>query len=346
MKYTNLPNTDIKVSKICLGTMTFGEQNSEKEAHEQLDCALDLGVNFLDTAELYAVPSTKENNGKTEDFIGSWIAKSGKRDKYIIATKVCGPAANRSYISENLNFSKERINHAINRSLRRLQTDYVDLYQLHWPERKVNSFGTLGYTHDPNDPWKDNFEEVIDTLNELVNQGKIRHWGISNETPWGTMKWLSECDRKKVERPLTIQNPYNLVNRSFEVGLAEVSMRENIGLLAYSPLAMGMLSGKYHRKEDKPGDRLNKYDYFKRYRSQSTFEAVRQYLEIAENFDLTLTQLALGFVNTRPYLTSNIIGATSLSQLKENISTIDVEITREMERKINVVHAAISNPAP
>lgn len=346
MKYNKLPHTDIEVSKICLGTMTFGEQNSEKEAHDQLDCALDMGVNFLDTAELYAVPSTKENNGKTEDYIGSWIAKTGKRDKYIIATKVCGPASNRAYISDNLGFSKERVNHAINRSLKRLRTDYVDLYQLHWPERKVNSFGTLGYTHDPSDPWQDNFAEVIDTLNDLIKSGKIRHWGISNETPWGTMKWLSESDKKNLRGPITIQNPYNLVNRSFEVGLAEVAMREEIGLLAYSPLAMGMLSGKYHRHEDRPTDRLNKYDYFKRYRSASTYEAVRQYLKIAEENGLTLTQLSLGFVNTRPYVTSNIIGATTLSQLKENIATIDVTISDELESQINQIHAAISNPAP
>lgn len=326
--------------------MTFGEQNTEKEAHEQLDFALDHGVNFLDTAELYAVPSTAANNGKTEEFIGTWIGRSGKRDQYIIGSKVCGPTDNRSYISENLGFSKERIHHAIDRSLKRLQTDYIDLYQLHWPERKVNAFGTLGYQHDPTDPWKDNFSDVIETLQGLKKEGKIRHWGISNETPWGTMQWLNVSDRLGVSRPVSIQNPYNLVNRSYEIGMAELSMREDIGLLAYSPLAMGMLSGKYHLKTDKPSDRLNKYDYFKRYRSESTYKAVEAYIKIAKDHNLTPTQLALAFVNSRPFLTSNIIGATNLIQLEENINTADITLSQSVLDEIEKIHSAISNPAP
>lgn len=346
MLYNKLSGTDLKVSNICLGTMTFGEQNTEAEAHAQLDFALDQGVNFLDTAELYAVPSTAENNGKTEDFIGTWIKKSGKRDQYIIGSKVCGPTTGRAYISKNLGFSRERIHHAINRSLRRLQTDYIDLYQLHWPERHVNAFGTLGYSHDPNDTWEENFSDVIETMSGLIQSGKIRHWGISNETPWGTMRWLSESDRLGVQRPVSVQNPYSLVNRSYEIGMAELSMKEDIGLLAYSPLAMGALSGKYHLNKDKPSDRLNRYTYFKRYRSKSTHDAIESYIKIATQHNLTPTQLALAFVNSRPFLTSNIVGATNLTQLKENIGTSEIVLSKKVIEEIEIIHAAISNPAP
>lgn len=346
MIYDKIPNSDIKVSKVCLGTMTFGEQTTEAEAHEQLDFALDHGVNFLDTAELYAVPSTKENNGKTEDYIGTWINKSGKRDKYIIATKVTGPTANREYIAPNLGFSKERIHHAIDRSLRRLQTDYVDLYQLHWPERNANMFGELGYTHNPDEQWTDNIAEVVGIMSDLVKSGKIRRWGLSNETPWGTMRFLDEARKAGSPRPVTMQNPYSLLNRSYEIGMAEVSHRQNIPLLAYSPLAMGMLSGKYHKGTDTPKDRLNKYTYFSRYNAPASLEATRQYLMIAEEHNLSLTQLALAFVNSRSFLLSNIFGATSLEQLEENIKSVDVLLDKEVIKKIDAVHSQISNPAP
>lgn len=345
MIYDYLSGTDIKVSKICLGTMTYGQQNTEAEAHEQLDFALGHGVNFLDTAELYAVPSTKENNGKTEDYIGTWISKSGKRDKYVIATKVTGVSQGLKYISPNLGFSKERINEAIDRSLKRLQTDYVDLYQLHWPERKANFFGQLGYVHDPNEVWDDNIAEVVMTMTNLVKSGKIRHWGLSNETPWGTMRFLQEADKAGVDRPVSIQNPYSLVNRSYEVGMAEVSMRESIGCLAYSPLAMGILSGKYYTKTDQPTDRLNQFKAYDRYLSDIGNRAVGKYYDLAKSFNISLTQMALAYVNTRQFITSNIIGATSLIQLKENIDSANITLSNDMLNGIELIHKEISNPA-
>ncbi len=346
MKYTFLSGTNIKVSKICLGTMTFGEQNSEMEAHDQLDFALEHGVNFIDTAELYAVPSTKENNGKTEDYIGTWLNSRNNRDQVILATKVTGPTLNREYIAPNLGFSRERISHAINRSLRRLQTDYVDLYQLHWPERNTNRFGRLGYSHNFDEQWSDNIAEVTETLNDLIKDGKIRQWGLSNETPWGTMRFLDEARRLNLSLPVSVQNAYNLVNRAYEIGMSEVSMRENIGLLAYSPLGMGSLSGKYVQKLDKATDRLNKYDYFIRYRSESTSIAISKYIDIAAEAGISTTELALSFVNHQPFVTSNIIGATNLKQLEENINSIDIDLDESTLAKVEEVHRAISNPAP
>ncbi len=345
MKYDYLSGTSIKVSKICLGTMTFGQQNTEAEAHSQLDFAFEKGVNFIDTAELYAVPSTKENNGKTEDFIGSWLSKSGKRDQLIIGTKVTGVSNNLKFISENLGFSKDRVNEAVNRSLKRLKTDYVDLYQLHWPERKANFFGQLGYEHDKNDPWTDNISEVVATMDHLVKAGKIRHWGLSNETPWGTMRFLQEADKAGVQRPVSIQNPYSLVNRSYEVGMSEISMRENIGCLAYSPLAMGILSGKYYHKTDQPHNRLNQFKAYNRYRSDIANRAIGKYYEISQSNGLSITQMALAFVNSRSFMTSTIIGATSLTQLEENINSIDIVLSDEIINQIENIHKEYSNPA-
>jgi len=319
MKYNKLGNTGIDVSVICLGTMTFGEQNTEAEAHEQLDFAVENGVNFVDTAELYAVPSTKENRGKTEQYIGSWIAK-GNRDKIVLATKVTGPSPNLTYISDNLGFSRKRIHEAIDRSLRLLQTDYIDLYQLHWPERKANFFGKRSYVHDANEKWEDNFQDIINTLNGLVTEGKIRHWGLSNETSWGAMKYMGYCDALNKPRPVSIQNPYSLLNRTYETNLAEVSMRERVGLLAYSPLGFGLLTGKYHKKTERSDARLHRYkEYMTRYASGYSFEATSKYLELAEKNDISLTQLALAFINQQDFVTSNIIGATNLQQLEENI---------------------------
>lgn len=345
MKYSKLGTTDLEVSKICLGTMTFGAQNSEADAHEQLNYAIEQGINFIDTAEMYAVPPTPENQGLTEKYIGSWLKDRTDRDKIIIATKVTGPSATFTYISENLGYSKARINEAIDLSLSRLQTDYVDLYQLHWPERPTNMFGARGYTQDAGLKGEA-FESVLDTLNELKVAGKIRHYGLSNETSWGTMSWLAAAKAKGYEPMMSIQNPYNLLNRTFEVGNAEVAIREKIGLLAYSPLAFGWLSGKYHRGTDTPENRINISDRYVRYNSTQCYEAIKRYLAIADKFNLNFSQMSLAFINTRDFLTSTIIGATTMDQLKENIGSIDIEIPEEALKEIEKVQTDIPNPAP
>lgn len=344
MQYEKLSNTNIKVSKICLGTMTFGEQNTEAEAHEQLDYALEQGVNFIDTAELYAVPSTEKNNGLTEKYIGTWLASKKNRTKVIIGTKVAGPSQGLKYISENLGFSRKRIKEAVNNSLERLQTDYIDLYQLHWPERPMNMFGQRGYQKP--DKWQNNLLQVLQVLNEVKKEGKIRHYGLSNESPWGVMKFLQTSDQHNLDRMVSIQNPYSLLNRTYEVGLAEVSIRENIGLLAYSPLAFGLLSGKYHKGIDNENDRLNKFSEFKRYSSDNCYDATKKYLAIAEKHNLSLTKMALAFINSRSFLTSNIIGATNLTQLAENIDSVNVNLSEEILKEIEAVHNQIPNPAP
>lgn len=346
MKYNKLSNTDIKVSEICLGTMTFGEQNSELEGHSQMDLALDVGVNFFDTAELYAVPSTQENNGKTEEIIGSWFAKSKKREQVILGTKVAGPSPNLTYISNNLGFSQGRILEAVEGSLKRLQTDYIDLYQLHWPERKTNMFGQRGFPNAAKDSWEDNFLEVIETMNLLIEQGKIRHWGLSNETPWGIMHVLNTAEKNGLKKPISIQNPYSLLNRTYDMGMAEVSVRENIGLLAYSPLGFGLLSGKYHKGTDDETSRRNRYKEMSRYNSEQCYAATAQYLKIAEENELNLSQMALAFINNRDFTTSNIIGATNLDQLKENIESSSVILSKDVIASINKVHNSIPNPAP
>ncbi len=348
MKYTTLGKTDLKVSKICLGTMTWGEQNTEAEGHEQMDYALDQGVNFWDTAELYSVATRAETYGSTEKIIGSWFKKSGKRDKVVLASKIAGPSPNLPWVRNGkIDFSKASINAAIEMSLKRLQTDYVDLYQLHWPERRTNFFGQKGYKHKENDRWEDNFLEIVEGMNELVKQGKIRHYGISNETPWGMMRYLQVAEKHGLPRPVSIQNPYSLLNRTFEVGLAEMAIREKVGLLAYSPLAFGLLSGKYNKGLDKPGDRMNRFgDRLPRYHGELSRAATDAYLEIAASYNVSLTQLALAWVTSRPFMTSNIIGATTMEQLKENIHSIHLSISPELEKAIEGVHAAISNPAP
>ncbi len=345
MQYTQLGSTSVEVSTICLGTMTFGEQNTEAEAHEQLNYAIDQGINFIDTAELYAVPSTKENNGLTEEYIGTWLKDRPDRDQLILATKIVGPG-NMPYIRKTLNFTPEQIHTAIDGSLRRLQTDYVDLYQLHWPERTTNYFGKRGYQHDPNDAWEDNFLEILETMNDLVKAGKIRYFGISNETPWGAMRFLQLAEQHNLPRCVSIQNPYSLLNRTFEVGLAEIAIREQVGLLAYSPLAFGLLSGKYHRGTDSKRDRINKYSRMARYNGEKTREAAGKYVELAEAHGLSPTQLALAFINSRPFLTSNIIGATNMEQLKENIGSVDIQVDDDVLKAIEQMHEAIPNPAP
>lgn len=346
MKYTHIPKTDIKVSKICLGTMTFGEQNTEEEAHEQLNYAVSKGVNFIDTAEMYSVPGSKETQGSTERFIGSWL-KDQKREDLVVATKVTGPNPGLSYIREPQQFSKEMIHGAIENNLKRLQTDYVDIYQLHWPDRKTNFFGKLNYKHESDSEWIDNINIAVSALDDLVKQGKIRHYGLSNETPWGAMRHLQESDQHNLTRCKTIQNPYSLLNRTYEVGLAEVGMREEVGLLAYSPLAFGVLSGKYLEGGNATeNDRINKYPQFSRYNSEQSAFLTQQYANLAKELSLSLTQLALAFVNHQPWVTANIIGATKMEQLKENITSIDVVLSDETLNKIDEIQKLQPNPAP
>lgn len=288
MIYNNIPNTQIKVSKICLGTMTFGEQNSEQEAHEQLNVAVENGVNFIDTAEAYSVPGRKETQGSSEKIIGTWL-KQQQREKLVVATKIAGPSDYFSYIREDMNFSKKIISQALEQSLQRLQTDYVDVYQLHWPERNTNFFGKRNYSHNPNEAWEDNFNEVIETLNGFVKEGKIRHYGVSNETSWGLMRQLNESVTSNFTRCKTIQNPYSLLNRLFEINLAEVSMRENVGLLAYSPLAFGVLSGKYLNGKLPENSRIKLFPQYNRYSNPQSEFLVQKYKELANDLNISLT---------------------------------------------------------
>ena len=315
MKYTILPTTDIKVSKICLGTMTWGQQNTEAEGHEQMDYALERGVNFFDTAELYSIPAKAETYGSTEKIIGTWFKKNGNRDKVVLASKIAGPGSYTTHIRKT-GFSKESIDKAIEGSLKRLQTDYIDLYQLHWPERPVNCFGVRDYPYQQETQWQDNFAEILESLNQHIKAGKIRHIGLSNESAWGVMRYLEESKQKELPRMITLQNSYSLLHRSYETNLSEVSLRENIGLLAYSPLAFGVLSGKY--LNGMPSDsRVALFPNYNRYSTKESEKAVIAYKTIAEKHGLTLTQLSLAFVNQLPFVTSNIIGATKMSQLKE-----------------------------
>ena len=347
VQYTTLPRTDLEVSKICLGTMTFGEQNTEAEGHEQMDYALDRGVNFFDTAELYAIPPRPETQGLTEQYIGTWFAQRNNRERVVLASKIVGPSPNLTHIRKPMGFEPDMIHEAVEGSLQRLQTDYIDLYQLHWPERATNSFGKRGYRIGKDTRWTDNFHAVLETMEDLVRAGKIRYWGLSNETPWGLNRCLQLSEQHDLPRPRTVQNPYSLLNRLYEVGLSEISLREDVGLLAYSPLGMGMLSGKYHNNTARPEARLVQFKKnYPRYLSEESYNATAGYLQIAEDYGLTPTQLALAFVHTRPFLTSNIIGATTMDQLRENIATIDVEVTREMEKRIDEVQEKYPNPAP
>lgn len=346
MEYSRLGNTDIKVSRICLGTMTWGEQNTEAEAHEQLDYALARGINFIDTAELYPVPPKAETQGLTETHIGAWLARRKRRERVIIATKVCARGDWLPYLRGGKNrLDKRNISLALDASLRRLQTDYIDLYQLHWPERDTNFFGRLGYHHAPE---KDGvaIEETLEALFELVEAGKARHIGISNETAWGCAEYLRIAREKRQPRIVSIQNPYNLLNRSFEIGLAEFAQREQVGLLAYSPLAFGVLSGKYLNNARPKGSRLALFDRFTRYTNTEAIAATEAYVRLAAENGLQPAEMALAYVNSRPFLTSNIIGATSMAQLKANIDSIGLKLPGELIRAIEAIHVKHPNPCP
>jgi aryl-alcohol dehydrogenase-like predicted oxidoreductase len=325
--------------------MTWGNQNTQQEGFDQMDLALDRGVNFFDVAELYPVPATAETYAETERIIGNWFAKTGNRDKVVLATKIAGPGDYTAHI-RTTGFSKEALNEAVNNSLKRLKTDYIDLYQLHWPERNTNTFGMRDYKHNTNDKWQDNFNEILHSLDEIIKMGKIRQVGLSNEKAWGTMRYLEESKNNSLPRMITIQNAYSLLNRTFEGDLAEISHRENIGLLAYSPMAFGVLSGKYIKGTAADNARLKLFPRFARYSSKQSTEATKRYLKIAEDNGMSLAQMSLAFVNERPFVTSNIIGATSIEQLKENIDSIDISLSEEVMAAINSVHADIPNPAP
>ena len=345
MNYKKLGNTDIDVSTICLGTMTWGEQNTQEEAFEQMDYALDQGVNFWDTAEIYAIPPKKNTYGKTEEFIGNWFEKTKKREKVVLASKVAGPGL--SWIRNGKSqYNKKNLHEAVNSSLARLKTDYIDLYQLHWPERKTNYFGKLGYEHKDDNDWN-KFEDILVVLDELIKDGKIRYIGISNETAWGLTKFLEISKLKDLPKMMSVQNPYNLLNRSYEVGLAEISIREKSGLLAYSPLAFGFLSGKYRNGKLPEKSRMKLFgDLFPRYKTPNGASAIEKYYEISKKNGLDFSQMSLKFCEIQPFVTSVIIGATAMEQLKTNIESVNLELSNEIIKEINEVQTKYPNPCP
>lgn len=345
MKYTILPHTNLQVSEICLGTMTFGNQNTEAEAHFQLDYALERGINFIDTAEMYPIGGNAQIFGSTEKFIGTWLAKNKhKRQDLVIATKIAGPNRGLDYIRQPLDFSEKSLTEAVELSLKNLQIDCIDLYQLHWPERIMNMFQKRGL-EKIDAQWQDNICEVLTVFDALIKQGKIQHIGISNENPWGLMKFLNESEKHGLPRIATIQNPYSLLNRLFEVGLSEICMREQVGLLAYSPLGFGFLSGKYLNGFPE-GSRMKLFPQFTRYTNENCFKATKLYKELANDLQLTLTELAIAFVRHQSFVTSTIIGATSIDQLEENCNAFEVRLTDDVLAQIDKIQELIPNPAP
>ena len=348
MKYRKLGTTNIDVSVICLGTMTFGEQNSQQEGFDQMDYALERGVNFFDTAELYPVMPRKETYGKTEEIIGNWFQQKKNRSKVILASKIASKTENDlTWIrdgAEKLGFDKKNMNAAIDASLQRLQTDYIDLYQLHWPERKVPKFGKLDFEYDPYDNEWTQIEEVLDNLNNLIKSGKIRYIGLSNETPWGVMKFLQVAKEKNLPRMMSIQNVYSLVNRVFDIANSEVSIRENCGLLAYSPLAGGRLSGKYINQQPKNARYTLWPSRFDRHHTVRGEMAIAKYVDLAKKYNIAPSTFANAYVNDRPFVTSNIIGATTIEQLRENIDSIDITLSNEILHEIEDIHLSDPNP--
>jgi aryl-alcohol dehydrogenase-like predicted oxidoreductase len=345
MQYRSLGKTDVSVSAISLGTMTWGEQNTQEQAFEQIRMAKEAGVNFIDTAEMYPVPPRGETYTKTESIIGEYFKKYGDRSDWVLASKVAGPGRMDHIRDGNPRLDRKNITAALEASLKRLNTDYLDLYQLHWPDRKTNFFGVLGYTHDEQDIAVD-IEETLAVLGDLVKAGKIRHFGLSNETPWGTHRFLHLAQTHGLPRAVSIQNPYNLLNRSFEIGLAEMAIREQIGLLAYSPLAFGMLTGKYEDGARPADGRLTLFDRFQRYNNPQAVSATARYVALAREHGLDPSQMALAYVTSRPFVTSNIIGATNLEQLAVNLGSIDVSLSDEVIAGIEAIHVAQPNPAP
>tara|TARA_Y100001970_G_scaffold26508_2_gene31928 strand:+ start:230 stop:1288 length:1059 start_codon:yes stop_codon:yes gene_type:complete len=352
LKKNNLGKTEIMVSEICLGTMTWGQQNNEKEAHDQLSYASERGINFIDTAEMYAVPPKKETYGLTEKYIGTWL-KNQDRSKIILATKIAGRTSNvpsgppgLDWIRQGPRLNEEHIFQAIENSLKRLNTEYIDLYQIHWPERTVNSFGQLGYIHNPRED-DIKIEVTLEALAKAVDKGLIKYVGLSNETPWGVMKFISVAKEFNLPRVVSIQNPYSLLNRSFEAGLSEIAINEEVGLLPYSPLAGGVLSGKYLNGKKPENARMTLFERMRgRYSNQHAENAVLEYQKIAVKYNLNLTQMAINFVTKQNFVTSNIIGATSITQLEENINSIDCKLNEEVMNEIEKVHKIYTYPCP
>tara|TARA_B100001093_G_scaffold119205_1_gene111836 strand:- start:267 stop:1304 length:1038 start_codon:yes stop_codon:yes gene_type:complete len=345
MKYKKLGTTDLDVSLICLGTMTWGTQNSEKDAFEQMDYSVSKGVNFFDTAEIYSVPPNADSYGKTEKMIGSWFEKRKNREKIILASKVAGPGCD--WIRGGANsFDEKKIGEAIDGSLKRLKTDYIDLYQLHWPERSTNYFGTREYTANKEEGSWNSFESILHALEKFIKSGKIRHIGMSNETPYGLSRYIELSKSKDLPRMMSIQNPYNLVNRTYEIGMSEISLREKCGLLVYYPLAAGGLSGKYRNDQMPKNSRMALFKGWERHLNPLAMKAYDEYYKLAKDNNMTMVQLAQSFVNSRPFVTSNIIGATTMEQLKENVESIDIELTDEIMENINVIHNNNPNPSP
>ncbi len=346
MRYNTFGTTGFNISKITLGTMTWGRQNTEADGHAQMDYAVEHGINAFDTAELYAIPSTAETWGKTESIIGNWFKANGKRKDIFLASKVAGPAAFADHIRNgNLGFSAAQIDEALGGSLERLQTDYLDLYQLHWPARKVNFFGKRGVHTIADDPWEDNILEILTKMDALIKAGTIKHWGVSNETPWGVMRILHLADVHGLPRPVSIQNPYNLLSRGFEVGLAEVCLRENIAGFHYSPLGMGRLTGKYLDGTAAANARLNLFPQYTRYTNENALAATKAYAEVAKKHGLDMAKMALAFVNDRDFTQSNIIGATSLEQLKINLDSVALTLTKEVLKDLEAVQQRWPNPS-
>ena len=347
MEYRQLGNTDLKVSQICLGTMTWGQQNTQEDGFAQMDYAVEHGINFFDTAELYSIPPNARTYGSTETIIGNWFRARGKRDQIILASKVVGPGAN--WIPHirhgQTRLDRKNIEAALHASLRRLQTDYLDLYQLHWPDRDTNFFGKLGYQHNP-DEHPIAIEETLDVLNDLVVAGKVRHIGVSNETPWGVMRFLRASELHDRPRLVSIQNPYNLLNRSFEIGLAEIAIREQVGLLAYSPTGFGVLSGKYLHGQQPPDARITLWPNYSRYTNPQATAATEAYVSLAHEHDLDPVQMALAYVNSRDFLTSTIIGATSMAQLSSNIASAELVLSSDVLQAIEAIHTQHPNPSP
>tara|TARA_B100001750_G_C15487546_1_gene589203 strand:- start:144 stop:1196 length:1053 start_codon:yes stop_codon:yes gene_type:complete len=350
MKYNKLGKTDISVSSICLGTMTWGEQNSEKDSYQQMDYALDSGINFFDTAELYAIPPRPETAGLTEEYIGNWFKKRGKRDKVVLATKVAG----RSEMTwlrnkeKETRLNKKQIHYALENSLKRLKTDYIDLYQIHWPDRSLNLWRDINYQHKEEEDNID-LEETLSILEDLIKEGKIRNIGVSNETTWGVMQYLFVSNTKRYTRICAIQNAYNLLNRTYEIkgGLSETAFREQVGLLAYSPLAQGYLTGKYLNGTTPEKSRKGLFkNMVQRYETPQSNNAVKAYIQVAKKYNVEPAQLAIRFCETRPFVTSTIIGATTMEQLKTNIESTNLSLSEEILKEIDGIHNLYSNPCP
>jgi aryl-alcohol dehydrogenase-like predicted oxidoreductase len=344
-----LGRTGLSISAIALGTMTWGEQNTEADAHAQIDCALDAGVTFIDTAEMYPVPPKPETQGLTERYLGTWLKKSGRRADIVLASKAAGPsrtAARPSHVrGGRLAFTRENLFEGVEQSLARLQTDYLDLYQLHWPDRSTNTFGQRGFTRVKDEETVP-IEETLQALDDLIKSGKVRHVGVSNETPWGLSRFLHQAEVLKLPRVASIQNPYSLVNRTFEIGLAEIALREDCPLLAYSPLAFGALSGKYLDGQLPPGARITLFERFARYKGEATDQAIAAYVKLFREHGIDPAQGALAFVTGRPFVASTIIGATTLEQLRSNLASAELTLSDELLKGIDAIQARHPDPAP